>query len=399
MGLFVFFLPFKISISNTILAVLTCYSIFDLFYFSGNERKKLDSFSKIVLSFYILEILGLLYTQKDNLPYGFFVLEKHLPFVLIPISFFGFSVDKSERNFILSAFAISCGISCTINISENIFYSLEFHNTPFYDWRFSHDRFSEPIGMQAVYFALYLGLSIFILVDFFTESFNKRKKILVNVLLVFALIFFMICLTLLGARTITIGVFVVMFICSALYLKYYGSFSLLRGVLIFSFTLISIIYFHPILRMRYMDFQFKNYEQSNYGGVMARTKIWGPGIEAIKENIWFGVGTGDDETVLHSKFLQVGFLEGIDSRFNIHSQYLQAFLNYGIIGFVMLLLILFFPLRHFYLNRDMLGFAFSLLFILACLTECFFNKNKGVLFFLIFTFLFLKLDRNGGLDK
>jgi O-antigen ligase len=138
-----------------------------------------------------------------------------------------------------------------------------------------------------------------------------------------------------------------------------------------------------------MDMMKMSYENSNYGSYFARWKIWEPGIEAIKEHPWIGVGTGDHQSELDKKFIEYNYFEGV-GLFNMHNQYLQTLLTHGVVGLLILLSILFRQFRKAVLNRDSLYLSFLTLFSLGCLTESMLNRNKGFIFFVLFSFIFYK---------
>ena len=136
-------------------------------------------------------------------------------------------------------------------------------------------------------------------------------------------------------------------------------------------------------------------EGSNYDSYFARTNIWKPGVEAIKENIWFGVGTGDDQMEMDKKFIKYNYLMGVQL-FNMHNQYFQVLLNFGIFGFIIFLISLFVQLKSSVFKRDLLYLSFLILFMCGCLTESMLCRNKGIIFFLVFSFIFYKSGKEIG---
>lgn len=381
-------LPFAFIISNVLFITLGLMTLVFLIY----KRKKLDkvsTLSLLVIIYFGIECLGLTYTSKPNLPIGFFVLDKHILFLLVPFIFIDFFVSKDYQIRFFDFLIGSCAIASMICIIGNMSISMAEHDTLFYDWRFSHDRFTEPIGIQAIYFALFITLALMILFERLLDD-SSLHKLLLN-LVVF--IFFLGVLLSLGARTSTFVFFLLIGLRTlmAIFLKRsLKAIILLTGVLAAFFIFIAI---HPIVRMRFMDFRYANYDSSNYGSFMARTKIWEPGLEAIFENIWFGVGTGDDQMMLEEKYIKHNFQEGYSSHFNFHNQYFQTALAFGILGLASLLAILFYQVMLAVKKRDFIYFSFLTIFALTSITESVLNRNKGVVFLLLFSFIFSKTDK------
>src|SRR6185503_3496218 len=93
--------------------------------------------------------------------------------------------------------------------------------------------------------------------------------------------------------------------------------------------LLGFIFINPVVKTRFTDLAHKRAEGSNYGSYFARLDIWLPGLEAIKENIWLGVGTGDHQMEMNRKYEKYNYTEGVRLEFNIHNQYLHTILNLG----------------------------------------------------------------------
>jgi O-antigen ligase len=107
-----------------------------------------------------------------------------------------------------------------------------------------------------------------------------------------------------------------------------------------------------------------------------------------------GVGPGDTQDELQ-KCYQLdedknwALLYRPDFQYNAHSQYLQTFIDLGIVGLLLFLATLvvaaFIAIKHY----DYLFLSFVVLFSFACLTESMLELNKGIVFFSFFISLFL----------
>ena len=117
-------------------------------------------------------------------------------------------------------------------------------------------------------------------------------------------------------------------------------------------------------------------------------------IDIIRDNFWYGVGTGD---VINS---YSAYYKEIDSplsgrwRLRAHNQLLTFLLTYGIIGFICILVGFLYPV---YLERkwnDYFMIVFLLVGFFSMLNEDTLETHTGVSFFAIFYSLFLFARRN-----
>ena len=74
--------------------------------------------------------------------------------------------------------------------------------------------------------------------------------------------------------------------------------------------------------------------------------------------------------------------------FNFHNQYVQNFAELGFIGFLFLIVILFFNIKNALKRKDFIHISFAILMISLFLTESFLWRQTGALYFIIFYCLF-----------
>ena len=125
-----------------------------------------------------------------------------------------------------------------------------------------------------------------------------------------------------------------------------------------------------------------------------RLVIWQATLIGIKENIPWGVGTGDGNDVIREKYREKGHWLDIDYSLNAHNQFLFALLTNGIPGLIILLLYFYAPLGLAVKYRDSLLLSVFLLMFLNCLVECMFDRRAGVDFFAIMIPLLLLRCKN-----
>ena len=135
-----------------------------------------------------------------------------------------------------------------------------------------------------------------------------------------------------------------------------------------------------------------------------RKFLWTEGAGLISENLWWGMGTGAENTALNERLEKVDaiFWDGkstyqlYEMGFNYHNSYLQVFAANGIWAFLCFLALLFYPffkLKHHPYRQEARIFLFII--ILSFLTESMLQRQAGVLFFTFFYALLLVMPTLG----
>ena len=159
---------------------------------------------------------------------------------------------------------------------------------------------------------------------------------------------------------------------------------------------------HPGLQTRLYKilFEYNSYMVSrNTRGhsVLQRFELWKAAIEIIKDNFWFGVGTGDMVTI-YDKQLKEMKSDLAGQKLRAHNQFLSIFSAFGLIGFLVFIFALVYPAL---LNGSFRDFYFLFFFIILCLSminEDTIESQAGVTFFAFF-YSFLMLSRKASLKQ
>lgn len=121
-----------------------------------------------------------------------------------------------------------------------------------------------------------------------------------------------------------------------------------------------------------------------------RMVVWNFSANAIRKHP-LGYGTGNIDEVMGSYFDRYHLAYFTENKFNPHNQYLQTWIETGVIGFL-ILITLFFSLfriakkrKNFVLLIFVLSFAFNALF------ESVFQKESGIVYFSVMAFLLLTM--------
>lgn len=136
--------------------------------------------------------------------------------------------------------------------------------------------------------------------------------------------------------------------------------------------------------------QIENHKDNPYGrnSSEVRLTLWHSSLEVIQKNMPLGVGTGDAGDALRLNSLTRNYRNVIGGHYNAHCQYLQALLETGVIGLLLLLTYCFFPLVEGVRKRFLPLCTLALIVILNIAVECMFNVRSGVDFIAIFFVLF-----------
>ncbi len=133
---------------------------------------------------------------------------------------------------------------------------------------------------------------------------------------------------------------------------------------------------------------YKKTGECNNHSLIQRFEYWKTGERILSRNFFFGVGTGDiqnefnlDYQLNESKLLK-------RNRHRTHNQFLTFAIAFGIIGFLIVLVALFFPAFKLW-NRDFAFMVFFIILLLSFLNEDTLETQTGVTLFSFFYSIFL----------
>jgi hypothetical protein len=113
------------------------------------------------------------------------------------------------------------------------------------------------------------------------------------------------------------------------------------------------------------------------------------GIEIIKRNFWFGVGTGDVKIEYDRQYEISNTQLGLQWRLRAHNQFLTFFITFGIIGFTWILFSFVYAISYERKWKDFLAIIFLLVAFLSMLNEDTLETQAGICFFSFFFSLFI----------
>lgn len=112
-----------------------------------------------------------------------------------------------------------------------------------------------------------------------------------------------------------------------------------------------------------------------------RSIAWAKSMEIIRENLAFGVGTGDVMDELYSRYKSTPSAEFlITNKIDSHNQFLEALSRNGIPGIVALFILYFWGFSQVGLKQP-LYHSFIIIIVLSSLTENIIDRQQGAIFF------------------
>lgn len=360
----------------------------------GSIKQKIRLFKErkhlwFMFAFSIWLIISFL--LSDNRSDGLRSLQLRLPLLLFPLSIGLIQFTKELRNKILLGIAIIVTVSCFASLIWSIYRYMQENNSA---WLYN-DALTSLIGQQSIYTSLFVNISIYTFAYYlFYSQLSRRYKLL----LASGIVFLFIISYLLASRNMMLILYISTIFFSFYFIltkkKYLEGATLLMGMIIIGFL---VFKFFPktINRFRelaYTQFNFQSQaKESHYAGELTpdqwnganfRLAAWQCGWQLFKEHPVKGVDLGDKNDELLRVYTQKKFQFAIDTRKNVHNNYLDILFSTGVAGlFLFLTGWILLPLLQTAGGRDSLAFLIILTFAIAMLTENYFDRSLGGLMF------------------
>ena len=133
---------------------------------------------------------------------------------------------------------------------------------------------------------------------------------------------------------------------------------------------------------------YKKTDDCNNHSVVQRFEYWKTGKRILFRNFLFGVGTGDIQDEFNTDYQLNESKLSLQNRHRTHNQFLTFAIAFGIIGFLIILIALFFPVFKLW-DKDFAFMIFLIVILLSFLNEDTLETQTGVTFFAFFYSIFL----------
>ena len=398
--LFSFFLPFRHNISAVFGFLLIILFFIDYKMIRSKiNNLKISFYFKVFVSIYFIHLLGFFYTS--NFKYAFTDIEIKLPLIIFPIIIFGkgYIEEKLKKN-ILFSFVLGCFVSSIISF----FYAYKKYLITKDVSSFLYEGLMYI--MHSSYFSMYLTFSIFIILFHLMKKNDDDKYKLINLGYFFMIIFFIVTIVFLSSRAgliaLILSIFIFIFYLIKLK-KYFTSF------LILFFYIGSIFLMFNLVPKTVVRFKSLNSDRISYGespkkidinSKDLRLVILETSIKLFFERPFFGVGTGDIKDVLVKSYKKDNFIAGFQQKLNCHNQFFQFLIAFGIVGFLVIIFSLYYPVLISIKQGNYIYVYLVILISFNCLFESMLETKAGVEFFSFFnSILFIKTIKKNDLSS
>lgn len=346
------------------------FYFFTFLFFSNKLFSESFNIKKVMKALFLslpffISAIGCIYS--DNKINGLKYLISNIPFLLFPITFLYYQLDKKKIEWLLNYFILSVLLFTVFGFLKAFW----FFNNNLGEFYF-YDKFAFLLNKHSTYFSLLIVLSIVIL---FNNCIEKNKLRLKEV---FGFIVFIIALYMLSVRisfiALIFGITILLFFKTSKRVFFYST-------IIIAF-LISIVFISPNMQKR---FQKSNFDNGKIEDISFRLKHWEAVIETVKdESLFFGIGTKGDNKLLIENYKKRGLTAAYEKGYNAHNQFLEFFLNQGLLGLFIFLTGTLMILKYYIEESNYIGVSFFSVFIVFMLTESILMRHSGIISFILF---------------
>jgi O-antigen ligase len=368
--------PFSVKWANFSILVICALGLLSNSLSDKLQKAKTNKGIWLYPTYYGVLLIGTLYSADTR--YAFKILETGISFLLLPLLFAtAATLDvKTLRTMGTLLVAITCGIAvyCVV---QNVL-DVRAEKVPlwyFFTWEYSYSHLAGHVGLHPTYFAALTLLSFFTV--FLKGNFTTVRNKILNA---FILVFLFGFLILLGAKIGLLIFFAVVVVLAFVYRLHSKRQLLIRvGIIV---LLVVAAYNTPVIYWRFKKAVdgVLHAASGQQVGADYRTLHWRCAAGVIRESPWVGHGIGDVQEKMNDCYQGLGRLTELRN-YNAHNQYLDSWAKTGLLGLVVTLLCLAYPLYRSLKGGDQLFAIFFFVFLVVCLTECFLNVQKGVTLF------------------
>ncbi len=403
--LYVITIPLSLGINNLMLLLLVATTLL--------SYKKWQVGSHIVyylfVALFILSAISYFWSVDPERTLK--TIPRNIYWVLLPILFVFLPVFTKEiKQAVLKYYSYSMVGYGTFYVVKAIFRFIQTGNKEVF---FYHELVTKEVN--AIHVSVYFALAFFY---FYNLSVKKTIHW-------FSAAFLAILLFLLSSKLIIV-VFVLLFLVNYFFFTKSAQKLRMRNLMIFVLLVGSILFFGKIKERFAMELQANNeksishtvLEMQNQGiHIVSVYEAWNqekfspndffPGTafrvyqarmlkELLEEESPWLTGYGlegsykklEEKAIKYNVFLGNENSEGYQKK-NFHNQYLQLLADLGIFGLLLLVFILVILVKNAFSLKDFVPIAFTILMISLFLTESFLWRQRGIVFFTIFTLMML----------
>ncbi|MCO5724233.1 O-antigen ligase family protein [Robiginitalea marina] len=399
-GIIALGIPFSISIGNLFLFLGGAGL---LFLTLKQSRYSFKISSPNIAWLYPLSFFGMVLTSalfSGDVVRGMVQVDKHLVVALYGLIFmFCSPVGRDEYEFTLKAFTAGTFLVCGLLLLAAIIKFIGSGDSEV----FFFFEFGAFLDLHPVYIAINLVISSLYLIHEYSKKPRSKEQTL---LFVGVQIIFVTGLLLCASKAVLV-IFAIMATVE-FFLALRKKSQKLIGVLIIG-ILLTGAFAIPQLHKRFSEglhfdleeFRpvsdlseakvFSNEEKANISDLEIRYLLWSIGLHHWDDDrvYLFGYGIGDVQHYLDYYYMYYGLAPSWFEGYNLHNQYLQYLITYGIVGFCLFIAYLLISYRNALITRNRLHLYFLILISGIFIFECLLSRNKGLAIFIFLNTIFL----------
>ena len=381
------FYPDHMTVVNNVVLILLCTYCFFI-YNSFREKLYLLRKRKEVVAmvlFYLMHISSSL--LSNDVKEGFSWVVMRMPLFVFPVSLGLVYLKKELKERILYAFAVITTITLLICILWATYKSITLNEPSF----LYNDNLTKILDKQSVYVALLVNLAVFsfgYLLSIGSSLIRKRGWVYAGFVVLLIANFLL-------ASRISIAMLYGGVLLVAVWQAIQKKKLLQLGVIAVSMAAVGIVMvsFFPKTVNRFRELGYTSFEYTHKGaeshfdvdvtsdqwnGANIRLAVWSCGWEVIRQHPVFGVQLGDKLPELMKVYKARQFDFAYESRRNMHNNYLDIWAAFGVVGLLIFLYgFLFEPIRQSIKTNDIIGLFIMVAFMLAFVTETYFDRSSG----------------------
>ncbi len=365
--------------------VITCLA-------EGRFRDKLASLRNRRYLWWMLAFFGWLVLSaalSTNRHEALRYLDPRLPLLIFPLSLGLVSWTREFQARVLLGYAVQVTVFMAACLAWAV---RQYSVTQDAAW-FYNDALTKLTGQQSIYISLLVNLAIYVYAYFlFYRPSRYKGWYLLASLFLFAMSYLLASRNLMAVLYLSVAGFIVYYLVRGK--KYLEGATLLLGALLGLF----IIYkFFPKTLNRFRELTYTQYNyrheglESHYNmtvtadqwnGANFRLAAWKCGWELFQAHPLMGVHLGDKKEVLFDKYREKDFRFALETKKNLHNNYLDILVAMGLPGLLLFLagwVVL--PIRQCWRQRNYLALLIAATFYVAMVTEIYFDRSIGGMLF------------------
>jgi len=344
------------------------------------KESKTGLIAGALILFWLINVAGLFHS--NDLLCGLMRTYDKLPFLVFPLVFFTLNSAYFTPKKMLLLFKVFMGATtlmlliCWGNAFTNFFLTGK-------TYHFYYIYFSQYFGHPS-YCALIVCIAFMISFQLWLNTTKTARSILSMLLL-----FFVVSIFFFQSRSGILALIAILMISLLYFLKTQKK-GYVYGVIgtVILFLLIFFIAISSSSRMGNLTKKL-TYEQFQTEKILGmRSNIWQITTRIAVENKMLGVGTGyKNESYLTEADMQ--YINKDRLFINAHNQYLQTFLEHGIVGIFVLFFLLLYSFYYAIKTKNYLLFTLLLSICINMVFESMLERNRGIFIFSLFYCLFI----------